>query len=126
MSANRSLFNIEWQDKRLNPEFSTWIKSVPNNRFQAHCSLCLKNFELSNMGRSAVVSHLKSASHVRKTTTDGSSSHTITSFITTVSQHQDSTSVAIIATEDSVLLSQPRDDKGKVKCTVVGARLRLS
>jgi len=56
MAESKSMFNSEWMDKTLNPDFSSCIKRVPSNRFQAHCSVCHKNFELSSMGRGAVVS----------------------------------------------------------------------
>ena len=62
-----SVFNSEWQDQRLNPEFWSWIKPVATNRHQAKCTVCNNNFELSNMGRRAVRSHLKSAALVKGT-----------------------------------------------------------
>jgi hypothetical protein len=65
MSLKQSTFNNEWLDKALNPDFQ-WLKAVSSNRYQAHCTLCLKNFELSNMGRRAVTSHQKSAGHKKR------------------------------------------------------------
>ena len=53
-------------DKKLNPQFSSWLKEVPTDRHKAHCSLCSKNFEQSSMGRGAVTSHLRSNAHARK------------------------------------------------------------
>jgi len=66
--ANKSLcsFSKDWLDKELNPQFSSWLKPVSTNKHQARCSLCLKIFELSTMGRGAVMSHLKSATHIKK------------------------------------------------------------
>src|SRR6188768_1013040 len=63
---NKSFFNCEWLDKTLNPDFASWIKPVANNRHQANCTICLKNFELSNMGRRAVTGHLTSVTHVKR------------------------------------------------------------
>lgn len=80
--ANKAIcsFNREWTDKTLNPLFSSWIKEVSTNRHQAHCSLCLKNFELSSMGRGAVTSHLKSSSHARNSGA-ANTSHNISSML---------------------------------------------
>src|SRR6266516_3508630 len=67
MTANKTIcsFNRDWIDKTLNPQFSSWLKEVPTDRHKAHCSLCLKNFELSSMGCGAVTSHLRSNAHAR-------------------------------------------------------------
>ena len=80
--ANKAIcsFNREWTDKTLNPLFSSWIKEVSTNRHQSHCSLCLKNFELSSMGRGAVTSHLKSSSHARNSGA-ANTSHNISSML---------------------------------------------
>jgi len=103
MAGSRSLFNCDWMDKTLNPDFSSWIKPVPSNRFQAHCTVCHKNFELSNMSRSAVVSHLKSASHVRKIGTNNSC-NTICSFLSvtgmSLSQQQATSSATLLQPVD--------------------------
>jgi len=69
--------NQDWMNKSLNPQFSSWIKQVPTNKNQAHCNLCLKNFELSTMGRSAVVSYLKSSTHIRNSSAVNANQHLI-------------------------------------------------
>jgi hypothetical protein len=92
MSVTRSLFNSEWIDKTLNPDFSSWIQAVPNNRFLARCRVCMKNFTLSNMGRAAVSSHMKSSLHVRKMEAS-KTCHTITSLVSVKSQPQEQQSI---------------------------------
>jgi len=68
-------FNQDWLNKSLNPQFSSWIKQVPTNKNQAHCILCLKNFELSTMGRSSVMSHLKGSTHIRNSSAVNANQH---------------------------------------------------
>ena len=58
-------FSLDWIVKMWNPQFSSWLKEVPTDRHKVHCSLCLKKFELSSMGRRAVRSHLRSNAHAR-------------------------------------------------------------
>lgn len=74
--SKHSIFNPEWLDRTLSPEFSSWILPVTTNKYQASCTVCKKNFELSNMGRRAVTSHMKSATHVKRSTS-GTGSHNI-------------------------------------------------
>jgi hypothetical protein len=44
-------------------EFADWLTSVRSCRDKAHCKLCIKNFDIGNMGVSAIVSHMQSAKH---------------------------------------------------------------
>src|SRR3989441_242053 len=78
MSNKRTTFNKVW----LNDiEFTSWLKAVDNNIHQARCTTCMKTFELSNMGRTAVSSHKRSVQHQKRcsSTTD---QHSISSFAT--------------------------------------------
>lgn len=52
-------FKDAWQSM---PEFSAWLCRAPVNT-QARCKLCKVNFELSNMGLRALVSHANSKGH---------------------------------------------------------------
>ena len=54
-SAYRTYFNITW----LDPEFSPWLKEAKNKE-NAACSMCKKEFLLSNMGIRAIKSHVES------------------------------------------------------------------
>ena len=40
-----------------NPEFKMWLVKVPGDNKLARCKHCKKSFNLSNMGRQALVSH---------------------------------------------------------------------
>ena len=44
------------------PDFEDWIASASSNT-EARCWICCKNFELSNMGRQAPVSHANGKKH---------------------------------------------------------------
>ena len=52
-------FQSNW---KLNPDYH-WLQEEEKNLFYAKCSICKKSFSLSNMGESAVKSHLNSAKH---------------------------------------------------------------
>ncbi len=43
--------------------FSSWLKPVANNRYQAYCTLCKKALELSSLGIKSLQSHVKSEKH---------------------------------------------------------------
>ncbi|XP_022076088.2 uncharacterized protein LOC127535448 isoform X2 [Acanthochromis polyacanthus] len=53
-------FNENWLSNR---EFSSWLKAVPGNVYEARCILCKKCFKLGTMGVKAVESHMQSAKH---------------------------------------------------------------
>lgn len=59
----RTVFNLEWTDECLNPQWARWIQPVKNDPYKAYCRFCLKTFTLSNMGRQAILSHERSAKH---------------------------------------------------------------
>lgn len=62
MTSKKTSFQINWlQDQ----QFCKWLEKVPDNTNSAKCKLCLKTFSLSNMGRQAVSSHMKSTKHVK-------------------------------------------------------------
>ena len=64
MVPRKTYFLDEWLE---DPEFVGIISSVPSDKSSFRCLLCKKNFNLSNMGRQAVVSHIKkSKSHTSK------------------------------------------------------------
>lgn len=61
MSTNKkTLFNSNWL---LKDTFKTWVAPVEKDRTSAHCKLCCKNFDLSNMGEQALVSHMNGKKH---------------------------------------------------------------
>jgi hypothetical protein len=59
MTTKFTYYDINWEK-----EFS-WVCSVPESSRQAKCKLCNKIINLSNMGKKAITSHLKSAGHIK-------------------------------------------------------------
>lgn len=47
-------------------EFKSWVKKVTNNVFNARCTLCNIEFNLSSMGRQSFVSHANGKKHLQK------------------------------------------------------------
>ena len=53
-------FQRDWLQK---PDFSSWLVACTGNVHSAKCKLCMKTFDIGNMGVSAVKSHMKSDKH---------------------------------------------------------------
>jgi hypothetical protein len=65
MTANwKTPFNYERTNDKLCPEFAWWVQPVPNNIHAAKCTWCSITFNLSNMGRQSLLSHMKSSQHM--------------------------------------------------------------
>ena len=56
---DQTYFSKDWLE---DPDFKNWLVSCTNNT-QARCKHCQKTFNLSNMGRQALVRHAKSKKH---------------------------------------------------------------
>ena len=56
---DQTSFSQDWLN---DSEFEQWITVAPNNT-QARCKLCKQTFNLSNMGRQALVSHAAVKKH---------------------------------------------------------------
>ena len=50
-------------------ELKTWVKRTKSSS-EAACRICLKNIDISNMGRAALVSYAKSEKHKKLLTKD--------------------------------------------------------
>jgi hypothetical protein len=59
----KTFFNVDWVDHNINPQWSSWLRSVDQKPHMAQCILCNKTINLSNMGRQAIVSHQDSVKH---------------------------------------------------------------
>ena len=46
--------------------FSAWLDPVPGKTGQAHCKFCMSNFDVSNMGVAALLSHMDGKKHSKK------------------------------------------------------------
>jgi len=53
----KTYFQSNWIDKY------SWVKEDVDNKNSAFCKLCLKSFSLSNMGITAILSHMKGKNH---------------------------------------------------------------
>lgn len=47
----------------MNPDFADWVEAIQSSPTDAFCTVCKVVINLSNMGRSALVSHSKEAKH---------------------------------------------------------------
>ena len=53
-----------FQDKLLQMEkYQSWISKVPGQPFKAKCKLFMKEFDVGNMGRSSLESHISGKKH---------------------------------------------------------------
>lgn len=63
MTNKKCQFQEDWlQD----PLFNDVIKKCEGNNFAAYCILCCKEINLSNMGKAALLSHLRGKKHQEK------------------------------------------------------------
>ena len=58
------VFNQEWLDETINPQFSTWVKPL-KDPIKVLCCLCQQSLALRNMGKQALESHINSDKHKR-------------------------------------------------------------
>ena len=78
MSAKfKTTFNNEWL---TDSAFASWLQAVPADPHRARCTLCSKTFDLSNMGRQAIVSHKSGVKHQRNSTAATKQQPTLTKF----------------------------------------------
>jgi hypothetical protein len=45
------------------PDIAKWVREVPHDAYKAQCSVCQKEFSISNIGMTALCSHQKSKKH---------------------------------------------------------------
>lgn len=55
----KCIFNDAWL---ANESYNSWLGKV-QDRHKARCQLCLKEFDIGNMGEAAVISHMKGKKH---------------------------------------------------------------
>ena len=58
------VFNQEWLDETINPQFLSWIKPLKDPS-RVLCCFCQQSFALSNMGKRALENHMNSDKHKR-------------------------------------------------------------
>ncbi|KAK9965393.1 hypothetical protein ABG768_004486, partial [Culter alburnus] len=59
-----------------NPKYKAWLAKDLKWTKKAICKLCVKSFDISNMGEAAIVSHMLGQKHRRLAT--ASSTHSLT------------------------------------------------
>lgn len=58
--SKKTTFQRAWLEI---PDYSQWLREVKNDKFSAMCLYCKSVFSLSNMGKQAISSHVKSKKH---------------------------------------------------------------
>ena len=61
--SRQTSFNSTWLQEEL---FKPWLGTVEKDNHEARCIVCGPAFELSNMGKQALISHLKARNMSRK------------------------------------------------------------
>ena len=61
--SRQTSFNSAWLQEEL---FKPWLGTVEKDNHKARCIVCGLTFELSNMGKQALISHSKGKKHVKK------------------------------------------------------------
>ena len=61
--SQQTSFNSAWLQEEL---FKPWLGTVEKDNHKARCIVCGLTFELSNMGKQALISHSKGKKHVKK------------------------------------------------------------
>ncbi|XP_049518510.1 uncharacterized protein LOC125943340 [Dermacentor silvarum] len=79
MAAFKCTFVQDWTNPK-HCEFAAWVRPVECNANAAYCTLCRKQFSLSNMGRRAVTSHAESKKH--RLAASGAKTPSVASFLT--------------------------------------------
>ena len=64
-------FNIVW---KKDPLFQAWLLPDPTTKHNFRCKLCQASLELGNMGRGALVKHMKSSKYVKNSQESNSAS----------------------------------------------------
>ena len=49
------------------PLYKEWLREIKGDKHRARCIVCMKDVDISNMGESALTSHLKGKKHQRLT-----------------------------------------------------------
>jgi hypothetical protein len=60
---NKTTFIDQWMDLSKNLSW-TWLKRKTGDNYRACCTVCRSDFDISNMGKSAIVSHEKGKKHI--------------------------------------------------------------
>lgn len=64
-TSRKTIFNPDWVHPAVNLQWAETFAAVPEDVFKVYCKICKKCFELSNMGRQALISHEKGKIHAK-------------------------------------------------------------
>lgn len=98
MPNKKTVFSNAWLSL---PNYSTWLYAVQNDKFSAGCKFCNSTFSLSNMGKQALTSHLKSKKHLSIMKSMKSCS-TVKMFIASPTENTESASIQIDSLKETV------------------------
>lgn len=115
MASKKTFFNDLWLDPKINPQFAGWLSRGPNSS-QAHCNICRKSFDLSNMGRQAVTSHCKGKTHLSLVKIKEDQPSLKTYFCASTSASRENISIAStseVGVQPSHLESEPMENINK-------------
>ncbi|GBM60862.1 hypothetical protein AVEN_179013-1 [Araneus ventricosus] len=59
----KCFFNPLWLE---NADYKDWLVPVTDSKHKAKCKLCVKEFDITKMGESALKSHMKGTKHVER------------------------------------------------------------
>lgn len=62
INNKRCTFQNDWLDRQIHPDLF-WIRKSSTSSTEAHCNVCARTFDISNMGISAVNSHANGKKH---------------------------------------------------------------
>ena len=71
------IYNQQWE---LNSKYKGWLTAFKADRKKAFCKCCDRMIDISNMGESAVKSHMRSIRHKNNSTIGGEQAVTLSSF----------------------------------------------
>lgn len=59
----KTLFNSDWCDKKLKPDWAKWLEPDPKDIYFTKCLECKRTFQLSNKKRQTIIIHEKGPKH---------------------------------------------------------------
>ena len=60
MPGGKCVFNSSWTQEK---DFQQWLAPVKGDKHSAYCKLCSRQFNIGNMGKSALKSHMNGKTH---------------------------------------------------------------
>ena len=58
--VGKCTYNPDWE---RDDRFKLWVSAVGGNNKRARCRLCRNDFDVSNMGTAALISHIEGKKH---------------------------------------------------------------